>query len=171
MDALAADFDVLAPDLPGFGASAPLPGDVAPTPRALAEAIAAWLDELEVESAHLVGNSLGGWIALELALMGRARTVTTLCAAGMWSRPLGPRPELPIRSVGRADRAAAGPGDGARLGAAATAQRLRRPSRARAPQGRRPHGRHLHRRAWLRGDQPRDARPTTFAEPPTWTCR
>jgi pimeloyl-ACP methyl ester carboxylesterase len=101
IDALAADFDVLAPDLPGFGASAPLPQDVAPAPLALAEAIAQWLDGLEVESAHLVGNSLGGWIALELALMGRARTVTTLCAAGLWSRPLGPRPELPIRNVGR----------------------------------------------------------------------
>lgn len=100
IDSLAAGFDVIAPDLPGFGASAPLSGDAPPTPRALAEAVAGLLDELGVESAHIAGNSLGGWIALELALMGRARTVTTFCAAGMWSKALGPRPEPPIRRAG-----------------------------------------------------------------------
>jgi pimeloyl-ACP methyl ester carboxylesterase len=100
LHALAADHDVMTLDLPGFGASAPLPDAVAPTPRTLAESVAELLDELGIGPAHLAGNSLGAWIALELALMGRARTVTSLCAAGMWSRALGPRPEMPIRKVG-----------------------------------------------------------------------
>ncbi len=101
MDSLAAEYDVIAVDLPGFGASPALPDDVRPTPRALAKVLAALLDELGLDQAHLVGNSLGAWVALELALLGRVRTVTALCAAGMWSKALGPRPELPVRRVGR----------------------------------------------------------------------
>jgi pimeloyl-ACP methyl ester carboxylesterase len=42
------------------------------------------LDELGIESAHLVGNSLGGWVALELARRGRARSVCALSPAGVW---------------------------------------------------------------------------------------
>ena len=100
LDGLADDFDVIAVDLPGVGASPALPSDRRPTPRALAEVLAGLLDELGIVSAHVAGNSLGGWIALELALLGRARTVTALCAAGMWSQALAPRPELPVRRFG-----------------------------------------------------------------------
>ena len=42
------------------------------------------LDALGLDDAHLVGNSLGGWIALELARRGRARTVCAFSPAGMW---------------------------------------------------------------------------------------
>ena len=35
---------------------------------------------------HVVGNSVGGWVALELAKLGRARTVTALAPAGLWRR-------------------------------------------------------------------------------------
>ncbi len=42
------------------------------------------LDELEIARAHLAGNSLGGWVALELARRGRALTVCALSPAGMW---------------------------------------------------------------------------------------
>jgi pimeloyl-ACP methyl ester carboxylesterase len=63
---LAADHRVIAPDLPGFGGS-----DV-PRARYDAPFFAAWLDELltglGVESAVVAGNSLGGRIALEIAL-------------------------------------------------------------------------------------------------------
>jgi pimeloyl-ACP methyl ester carboxylesterase len=85
--ALAVHFDVIAVDLPGFGRSNALPDDVVPTPRALSAAVAALLDELGIERVHAVGNSLGGWVALELAAGGRARSVTALCPAGLWRAP------------------------------------------------------------------------------------
>ncbi len=42
------------------------------------------LDELGLAKAHLAGNSLGGWVALELARRGRALMVCALSPAGAW---------------------------------------------------------------------------------------
>lgn len=42
------------------------------------------MDAAGFETAHVVGNSLGGWIALELAARGRARSVVALSPAGGW---------------------------------------------------------------------------------------
>jgi pimeloyl-ACP methyl ester carboxylesterase len=88
-------FDVLAVDLPGFGHSAPLPEGTAPTAEALADAIEREMDAAGLYTAHLAGNSLGGWIALELARRGRARTVTAISPLGLglpreaaWGRAL-----------------------------------------------------------------------------------
>ena len=36
-------------------------------------------------TAHIVGNSLGGWVAFELERRGRARTVTGIAPAGGWT--------------------------------------------------------------------------------------
>jgi pimeloyl-ACP methyl ester carboxylesterase len=80
--ALAEHFDVVAVDLPGFGDSPPLPGE--PTPKALAAAVAAFLDELGLAVPHVVGNSLGGWVTLELAALRPLASVTLLSPAGMW---------------------------------------------------------------------------------------
>jgi pimeloyl-ACP methyl ester carboxylesterase len=44
------------------------------------------LDRLGFERAHLAGNSMGGWVALELARRGRARSVCALSPAGAWQR-------------------------------------------------------------------------------------
>jgi pimeloyl-ACP methyl ester carboxylesterase len=98
---LASERDVIALDMPGFGGSPALNHGAAPTPQALAAAVGEFLREQGIEHAHLAGNSLGGWVALELAKAGRALSVTTLSAAGFWARPLGPR-ETPIRRLGRA---------------------------------------------------------------------
>lgn len=101
LDRLAAKRDAIAVDLPGFGGSPAFANGIPPTPQAFAATLAGFLDELGIERAHLAGNSLGGWVALELAKLGRARSVVTLSAAGFWAEPLGPRPS-PIRRIGRA---------------------------------------------------------------------
>jgi pimeloyl-ACP methyl ester carboxylesterase len=76
-------FDVLAVDLPGFGRSAPLPPGTESTPEVLADAVEAAMDDAGFAKAHIAGNSLGGWIALELARRGRALTVVGLSPAGL----------------------------------------------------------------------------------------
>ncbi len=93
--ALSARRTVIAADLPGFGRSPPLRG-ATPTPAALAEAVADGLAQLDLERdgdgrVHVAGNSLGGWIALELALRGVAATVTAIAPAGLWPEPLLPK--------------------------------------------------------------------------------
>ena len=73
LDRLAAERDVIAPDLPGHGESAPLP-EAAVTPERYADVIEELLDELGVGRAHIAGNSLGGGIALVLRGLAAARS-------------------------------------------------------------------------------------------------
>ncbi len=63
---LAPRFDVVAPDLPGFAASAG--HAVPPTMAGFAAAVVDLLDELEVRRFALLGHSMGGVIAQQLAL-------------------------------------------------------------------------------------------------------
>ena len=42
------------------------------------------LDELGLEAPHLAGNSMGGWVAIDLARRGRAKSVCALSPAGLW---------------------------------------------------------------------------------------
>lgn len=74
--------ELIAVDLPGFGDSPPLPDGVEPSPYALTDAVVEFLDELGLERAAVAGNSLGGWISLELARRGRARAVGAIDPAG-----------------------------------------------------------------------------------------
>ncbi len=76
-------FDVLAMDLPGHGHSAAMPAGTNSTPEALADAVEREMIGAGFDSAHLAGNSLGGWISLELARRGRARTVSAISPAGL----------------------------------------------------------------------------------------
>jgi pimeloyl-ACP methyl ester carboxylesterase len=91
LDRLAAARDLIAVDLPGFGGSPVLDHGSRSAPPDLAAAVAAFLSGLGVERPHVAGNSLGGWVALELALAGAARSVTAIAPAGLWRAPLAPR--------------------------------------------------------------------------------
>jgi pimeloyl-ACP methyl ester carboxylesterase len=75
--------DLLAPDLPGHLGGPPLTG------RADAAAMADWvesaMDAAGMPAAHLVGNSMGGHLALLLAARGRAESVVALAPAGGWA--------------------------------------------------------------------------------------
>ncbi len=85
LDPLAANRDVIAIDLPGHGASA-APERLPHTPIGYARLISEMLDELELRTIHAAGNSVGGWTALELAKLGRARSVVALGPAGLWAK-------------------------------------------------------------------------------------
>lgn len=99
MERLTRDRDVIAFDLPGFGDSPPLDGGPH-TPAALAAAVA---DALPPGAHHVAGNSLGGWVALELAAAGRASAVTAIAPAGLWPEPLAPKRGV-ARTLARAVR-------------------------------------------------------------------
>jgi pimeloyl-ACP methyl ester carboxylesterase len=96
--ALAAERTVVALDLPGFGRTPALTG-ATPTPAALARALAQGVAALDLPRTadgrvHVAGNSLGGWVGLELALQGAAASVTAIAPAGLWARPLMPKASL-----------------------------------------------------------------------------
>ncbi len=92
---------VVAVDMPGFGGSAALDGGEPVTPGRLAAAVVQALAADGIEHPHVAGNSLGGWVALETALAGAARSVTAIAPAGLWPRPLAPRRDL-ARQTARA---------------------------------------------------------------------
>ena len=77
--------EVLAVDLPGFGYSAALPSTPPLTIAALADALERALDAVGWDRPHVAGNSLGGWLALELARRGRATSTVAISPAGMWT--------------------------------------------------------------------------------------
>jgi pimeloyl-ACP methyl ester carboxylesterase len=84
---LSREYDVIALDLPGFGASPALPAGVEPTASALADAVEQELDDLGVADFHVAGYSLGGRIALELASRGRVRSVVAIAPDGLGTPP------------------------------------------------------------------------------------
>jgi pimeloyl-ACP methyl ester carboxylesterase len=83
LDKLAEGFDVIVPDHPGFGGSeAPAwIDDVSDLAYCYLDA----LEALGLASVHIVGHSLGGWIALEMAVRStdRLRSLTLISAAGI----------------------------------------------------------------------------------------
>ena len=92
LDLLATEHEVIAIDMPGFGGSPRPPAGLPLTARNLARLTLSFYETLGLRSdPHLAGNSLGGWVAIECARLGRARSVTGLCSAGFWREPLGPR--------------------------------------------------------------------------------
>src|SRR4051794_34385946 len=75
--------DVLALTLAGHLGGPPLPA--AAGPDTMADLVEAAMDAAGFATAHLVGNSLGGHLALQLAARGRARSVVALAPAGGWA--------------------------------------------------------------------------------------
>jgi pimeloyl-ACP methyl ester carboxylesterase len=75
--------DVLALTLAGHAGGPPIEGEV--TETVLADAVERAMDAAGFETAHLVGCSLGGYVALQLAARGRAETVVALAPAGGWA--------------------------------------------------------------------------------------
>ena len=78
-------YEVIAVDLPGFGASPVPPGDPEPGIDTQVRLVAEFVAELGIERPHVVGNSMGGLIALELGRHGLARSVVCLSPAGFAS--------------------------------------------------------------------------------------
>jgi pimeloyl-ACP methyl ester carboxylesterase len=93
IDALAPNYRAIGVDLPGFGDSdKPLFG--AYDPPFFAQSMTSLLDALELDTAHVVGNSMGGRVALELGLShaDRVRRLVLLAPSLSW---LKPRPWAP----------------------------------------------------------------------------
>ena len=83
LPALEGRHDVLAVTLPGHAGGPELDGDL--SDDTLAVAVERAMDGAGFDTAHLAGNSLGGYTALRLAARGRARTVVAIAPAGGWA--------------------------------------------------------------------------------------
>jgi pimeloyl-ACP methyl ester carboxylesterase len=120
VDILATEREVIAVDLPGFGASPGLPAGLdydLPTTNSV---LGALFEALELDRPHVAGNSLGGLLALELGREKLVRSVTALSPAGFWSEAerryafgllltmRGIAQRLPLPLVERLSRSAAG---------------------------------------------------------------
>ena len=75
-------YEVLAPTMPGHNGG--IKGKAFLDTAELADDMERRMDALGWSTAHIVGNSLGGWVAFELERRGRARTLTGIAPAGGW---------------------------------------------------------------------------------------
>jgi pimeloyl-ACP methyl ester carboxylesterase len=78
-------YEVFAPTMAGHNGGPPA-GTWFLSSSTLADHVERQMDELGWDTAHIVGNSLGGWVAFELERRGRARSVTGIAPAGGWTR-------------------------------------------------------------------------------------
>ena len=76
-------YEVFAPTMPGHNGG--VKGRFFLDTAEMADDVERRMDTLGWETAHIVGNSLGGWVAFELERRGRARTLTGIAPAGGWS--------------------------------------------------------------------------------------
>ena len=85
LPALERERDVLALTLAGHAGGPALPAEL--TGDTLADAAACAMDEAGFELAQIAGNSLGGFVALQLAARGRASGVVAFAPAAGWESP------------------------------------------------------------------------------------
>lgn len=78
---------VVAITLPGHHGGPATPDPATLSIATMSDAVLGQLNALGIESAHIAGNSLGGWLALELHRRGFAESVTALSPAGAWTDP------------------------------------------------------------------------------------
>jgi pimeloyl-ACP methyl ester carboxylesterase len=83
LEALTANFDVIAPDHPGFGKS-----ELSDAVDDIADMALFYLDLLDIlklDRVHLVGQCIGGWLALEIAIRNteRVKTLVLVNSAGL----------------------------------------------------------------------------------------
>jgi len=97
---LAKHFHVLHIDLPGHGFSRMSPG-AEMDPHSLAELVFNELIFLNIKKFHLIGNSLGGWVVLDLAAEhpDNVLSVVGIAPAGLWLSPANRR--LPTGAFAR----------------------------------------------------------------------
>lgn len=81
-------FDLIVPTAAGHRGGPRVQGNA--TIRTLTDAAERLLDTRGLATVHIAGNSMGGWMAVELARRGRASSVCALSPAGLWSS--GERP-------------------------------------------------------------------------------
>ncbi len=95
---LSAHHQVIAPTLPGHHGGPVLGEGVEPSVAVIADLLIESFAARGIHSAHVAGNSLGGWLSLELARRGFAKSVVAFSPAGAWrtaadyrdvSRPFG----------------------------------------------------------------------------------
>ncbi|MFT4187451.1 MAG: alpha/beta hydrolase [Aeromicrobium sp.] len=84
VDVLAEKYDVIAPDLSGFGESPAFAGGIAYQMPTAVDHLAGQFEKWGVVKPHVVGNSLGGAISLELGARGLVSSVTALSPAGFF---------------------------------------------------------------------------------------
>ncbi|WP_329571547.1 alpha/beta fold hydrolase [Kitasatospora sp. NBC_01266] len=87
LDLLAAEREVIAVDLPGFGASPTLPPGLPYTVDSALDTLSDFLASLGIERPHVAGNSLGGLFALRAAQRGLVSSATALSPAGFYRLP------------------------------------------------------------------------------------
>ncbi|MFF9199430.1 alpha/beta fold hydrolase [Streptomyces sp. NPDC014779] len=120
IDVLATERDVIAVDLPGFGASPALPAPLAYDLATVVPVLTGFCAALGIDRPHVAGNSLGGLLALELGREKLVRSVTALSPAGFWSEAerryafttlramRGAARAMPLPLIERLSRSAAG---------------------------------------------------------------
>jgi pyruvate dehydrogenase E2 component (dihydrolipoamide acetyltransferase) len=102
IDALSEKVTVYALDLPGHGQSAKKMDK--PGLGAMTAALASFMDKLGIAKAHLVGHSLGGAIAMQLAAdqPSKVKSLTLICSAGL-GPDIGGYVEEYVAAQGRKD--------------------------------------------------------------------
>ena len=85
IDALAENATVYALDLPGHGQSVKALDK--PSLAAMTAALSGFMDTVGISGAHLVGHSMGGAIAMQMAndQPGKVKSMTLICSAGLGS--------------------------------------------------------------------------------------